>query len=237
MAKISKKINKKFWDQEYSDPRHLKLSTVPSGDLLKFFRWNERQKEPLVLDRKSFVVDLGCGNGRNIIYISTNAGVHGYGCDISESAIAQAKKASVVGKTKLDLAYEVRSVAGTYPDIADESVDMVLDMMVSHFLRSAEREVLIKEVYRMLRPGGFYIFKTFLADEDLHVKKLLQERPADEPGAYIHPEMNVYEYVYTEAEVKRVMEPYFDIHKIEKSHKHISHGKRRSMILYLEKRW
>ncbi|MGI9118081.1 MAG: class I SAM-dependent methyltransferase [Minisyncoccia bacterium] len=237
MAKVIKKINKKFWDQEYSGPRHLKISTEPSGDLLKFFRWNERQREPLVLNNKSFVVDLGCGNGRNIINIATDTGAHGYGCDISESAISQAKKASVIGKTKLGISYEVRSVAGTYPNIPDESVDLVLDMMVSHFLRASERELLIKEVYRMLRPGGFYIFKTFLADGDIHVKKLLQEHPADEPGAYIHPEMKVYEYVYTENEVKRVMEQYFDIHKIEKSHKHISHGKRRSMIVYLEKRW
>lgn len=232
-----KSKGKAFWDKEYDDPQHLRMSLEPSSDLQKFLRWNERRKhEALNLDRWSHVLDLGCGNGRNLIYLAEVFNMSGVGYDISEHAITQARTNSSGAK----LTYEARTIAGTYPNIPDESCDLVLDMMTSHFLKEKEREVMISEILRVLKPGGFLFLKTFLADEDLHVKRLLRDNPADEEGAYIHPEMGVYEHVYSEAELKRVYGAHFDIHKIEKSHKHISKGKafkRRSITVYLEKRW
>jgi len=111
-------------------------------------------------------------------------------------------------------------------------------MMSSHFLNEAERNHLLKEIYRVLKPGGWLFFKTFLRDGDLHTKRLLAEYPSAEAGTYVHPVIGVPEHVFTEAELKEFVEPYLQIEKIYRSHKHLSKGqarKRRTISVYAQK--
>ncbi len=222
-----------FWDAEYKNPSHLKLSTNPSADLEKFTRWLIREKHTDCLSPSASVLDVGCGNGRNLIYLSRTFGTPGVGYDISRSAIAEANLAS----QGLPLQYTARSIAGPLK-LPDTSQDLVLDMMTSHFLTSAEREQLRDEIFRVLKPGGFLFMKTFLKDADLHSKRLLEEHPGQELGTYIHPIMGVPEYVYDEAGLVDFLREQFTIHKIYRSHKHAFRGqarKRRTITIYAEK--
>jgi len=232
-----------FWDKEYTGGikgkgGYLALSDEPSEDLQKFVRFLERESGREFLNPLRSVVDLGCGNGRNIIYLSKEFGMKGTGFDIAQSAIAQAKKASVsVDGSPLPLSYTVRSIAGDLP-FEDESQAIVLDMMVSHFLNNEERIKLVEEIARITQPGGWLFFKTFLLDEDKHAKRLLEEHPADEAGTYIHPSIHVAEHVFREEEIEALFAPYFKIHKIHKSHGHLKKSKgakRRSISIYGER--
>ncbi len=224
----------KFWNEEYKSGTHLQLSDEPADDLEKFSRWLERNYGRRFLNPLALALDLGCGNGRNLIYLAQQFAVRGVGYDISDVAIKQAEKAS----KDLPIKYAVRSISEP-TELKEKSVTMVLDMMTSHFLKKAEREALRDEVLRVLKPGGWYFLKTFLAEEDQHVKRLLKEHPADEPNAYIHPRIGVYEYVWTEETIREFFEPYFTIHKIERSYKHITKDgkpwKRRTVVVYMEK--
>lgn len=222
-----------FWNKEYLTSEHLTLSTAPAEDLQKFVRYVERHTKREFLNPRSNVLDLGCGNGRNLIYLTETFGMKGIGYDISDVAISEAKQAS----RDLPIQYEVRSIVEPLP-LLDESVSFTLDMMTSHFLHSAEREALRAEIVRVLRRQGWFFFKSFLADEDLNVKRLLRDHPADEPNAYIHPKLGVYEHVWTEDELHDFFGPYFEIHKVHKSHKHLKKGragKRRTISAYLQK--
>ena len=118
-----------FWDCEYTEGGHLKLSDDAAEDLKKFTRWLTRQTGSAVLNPTSSVVDFGCGNGRNLIYLAEEFGLHGVGYDISSAAIKIAEQAS----KHYQLSYTARSIAGTFP-LPDASQDLVLDMMTSHFL-------------------------------------------------------------------------------------------------------
>lgn len=230
--------HKQFWNEEYKTAEHLALSMNPSEDLEKFTRWMEREYGRELLNPIAKVIDIGTGNGRNLIFLSNAYGMRGVGYDISEVAIREAEG----NKDDLPLEFAVRTMQEGLPD-ADNSATLVLDMMTSHFLRREEREKLLQEIVRVLKPGGWLFFKSFLADEDLHTKRLLKENPADEAGAYIHPELGVYEYVWTEEDAVAFFEPYFAIHKVMKSHKHIHRGKigderawkRRTFSMYLQK--
>jgi len=178
-------------------------------------------------------LDLGCGNGRNLIYLANAYNIKGIGYDISAAAIASAKAAS----ESLPLTYATRSIAGPI-DVPDESQSMVLDMMTSHFLTAKEREQLRDEIYRVLKPGGYLFMKTFLADDDLHTRRLLRDHPGKEPGTYIHPVIGVPEYVYDEDTLITFLSEKFIIKKIYRSHKHKLHGqarKRRTISIYAEK--
>lgn len=222
-----------FWNKEYKTGEHLALSDEPSEDLLKFIRFLERLEGRRSLNVTTQALDLGCGNGRNLIHLA-EYGLRGTGYDISDEAIKIAKKNS----GEYPLKYEARSIAGDFQNIPDESQTIVLDMMTSHFLKKAEREHLKQEVSRVLKPGGWYLFKTFLSDEDLHTARLLKESPADEEGAYIHPRIGVYEYVYSEMGIYEFFEPDFIIHKVDRSYKHVRDGKafkRRTIAVYMQK--
>jgi SAM-dependent methyltransferase len=225
--------HKAFWDKEYRTGEHLALSDEPSEDLEKFIRFLERLEGRKSLNVTSSAVDLGCGNGRNLILLA-QYGMRGYGYDISDEAIKIAKKNS----EGLPLTWEARTIAGDFEKIKDGSQTIILDMMTSHFLKKVEREKLKSEVYRMLKPGGWYLFKTFLSDEDMHTARLLRENPADEEGAYIHPRIGVYEFVYSEPGIYAFFEPEFVVHKTDKSYKHIKDGhafKRRTITVYIQK--
>lgn len=222
-----------FWDQEYKNPSHLKLSERESGDLAKFTRWIVRQKREDILASGTSALDAGCGNGRNLIYLNEEFGMAGVGVDISAAAIAQARRAS----HERPLKYHVGTAGAPLP-APDASQTLALDMMASHFLNAAERVALRDELHRALIPGGFLFMKTFLADEDEHVTRLRREHPGPEPGSYIHPVMGVPEFVYSEEELRAFLGETFLIRQIYRSHRHKSkdgRGKRRTISIYAEK--
>lgn len=222
-----------FWDQEYTKAEHLALSTEASEDLEKFTRWLLRESKRSILNPLSSVADLGCGNGRNLVYLAENYGMRGIGFDSSSAAIKEARQLS----GDHSLSYEVRSIAGALT-IESESQMLVLDMMSSHFLKKDERTLLRDEIFRILRPGGYLFMKTFLRDGDLHTKRLIAENPAEEENAYMHPVIGVQEYVYGEEELVDFLGERFIVHKTYASHKHVSKGralKRRTISVYAQK--
>jgi SAM-dependent methyltransferase len=228
-----KKHGATFWDNEYASGDHLKLSEDASDDLEKFTRWLERRTKRELLNPTGSVLDLGCGNGRNLLYLAETFGMHGIGYDISTAAIKQAKALS----DNYQIMYEARSIAGDIP-LPDASQTFVLDMMSSHFLDKNERTHLRDEAFRVLKPGGWLFMKTFLRDGDLHSERLLKEFPTKEEGTYTHPVMGMPEHVYFENELIEFLEEKFTVHKVYRSHKHISRGKarkRRTIAVYAEK--
>ena len=62
--------HKEFWNKEYKTSEHLTLSTAVSEDLEKFTRFLEREYKRESLNGYARVLDLGCGNDRNLIYIA-----------------------------------------------------------------------------------------------------------------------------------------------------------------------
>lgn len=232
MPKRVKKSSAAFWDSEYKNAKHLALSMNPSEDLEKFTRFLERRFGREQLNPLASVADLGCGNGRNLLYLAETFGMRGVGYDISHSAIATARQAAAA----LPLSFEARPISGPL-SLADESQTLVLDMMTSHFLSQPERLALRAECARILKHGGWLFLKTFLLDDDSHAKRLIAEHPAAEAGSYVHPVMGVAEHAFTEDEIRNELDPYFIIHKIQRSHGHRGRGgKRRSMSVYAEKR-
>ncbi len=262
-----------FWNDEYSNQNntspqsttHLALSTEPSEDLAKFTRYLERDSGRYYLNPLATATDLGCGNGRNLIFLAETFGMKGVGFDISEEAVNIAKKNS----KEFPITYTASSIAFNSENsipLPDNSQTLVLDMMTSHFLDKQERADLRAEIARILKPGGWLFFKTFLLDEDTHAERLLKEFPAEESGSYIHPQIGVAEHVFTEQEIIEMFEAQievttkaknkkskgkvtttpspFVIQKILKSHRHHSRrgthgkviqGKRRSISVYIQK--
>lgn len=235
---MNEKRLKEFWNKEYKDPGMFALSDEVSTDFVKFVRWAQKEYGLDVFRPDITVLDAGCGNGRNLLWLNDNFRVRGYGYDISDEAIKQAQDIASNSKWGNKLTFSVRSI-GELINLPDESVDVVLDMMASHFLKNTERERFFKEVSRILKPQGLLFFKSFYAERDSHVKDLLANHASDEENAYIHPKLGVYEYVWTDKAIEETFGQDFILMHKEASGKHHIKGKpakRRSVVCYFEKR-
>ena len=246
---MKKKELKDFWNDEYRDPGYFALSTVVSSDLEKWVRWMQKEFGKDAFRPGLTVLDLGTGNGRNLLYLCERFGMNGVGFDISEEGIKQARQsfekqnlggqAQKAGENMKDkVKFDIRSIADPFL-LEDESVDIVLDMMASHFLKEDNRKDYLKELLRVLKPGGYLFFKSFYAPGDMHAKKLIKESNTGEENSYIHPKMKVYEYVWTDEAIQKFFGPHFNILHKEASHKHFNKGKpnkRRSIVVYMEKK-
>lgn len=229
------KSAKSFWNKEYSKPQHLALSLEPSGDLLDFVAWFEKEYGDGIL-KHTTVLDVGCGNGRNSGYLARTYKTKGIGFDLSSVAIQEAKK----GEQKGLIEYMVRDIREPLP-VPDESVGLVLDLMASHVLNKEEREVYLKELIRVLEPKGVVMWKSLLKEGDIHSKRLLAEHSVKgEENAYIHPTFKFLEHVWGEDEFVEFVAPYFDIALFKRSHGHkkrnVNARKRRYFVAYLIKR-
>lgn len=235
---MNEKRLKEFWNKEYKKPEMFEISEASSSDLQKFTRWLQKEYGKDVLRSDTMVLDAGCGNGRNLLWMNDEFRVRGVGYDISEEAINQAATRASKQKWGSKLTFMVHSIGEKIP-LPDDSVDLVLDMMASHFLKEAERERYIKELHRVLKPQGVLFFKSFYGKGDKHAQDLIKNEGAGEHNAYIHPKMKVYEYVWTDEALEGAFGEQFILQHRELSHQHTIRGKpnkRRSIVCYYEKK-
>ncbi len=235
------KSEKSFWNKEYAHGGHLALSTEPSGELLIFEKWFEKEYGTGIFSYTT-VLDIGCGNGRNLIHLAKTYGSQGSGFDNSDEAIRQAKKAGVVLST---ISFSVHDIREPLP-FPDASFDLVLDLMVSHHLSKKEHVLYMKEVLRVLKPDGWILWKTLLLDDDAHSRKMIADShkkgdvSKDDLHGYIHPSFGHYEYVWSEEELREYVDPFFKVRTLRRSHGHRSdtgeERKRRYMVAYLERK-
>lgn len=114
------------------------------------------------------VLDLGCGTGRDAFLASRLVGAHGrvIGLDMTPPQLDVARRAraahrDATGLDNLDFrdgVIEDLAAAG----IADASVDVVISNCVLNL--SADKERVLAEVFRVLRPGGELFFSDVYAD-------------------------------------------------------------------------
>jgi len=113
---------------------------------------------------KKPVWDLGCGPGQTTAYLK-NLGVEISGLDISEGILERARvlwpdihfeKGSL-----LDLAFDNDSIAGAVAFYA-----------MVHFTEE-QVKLALQEVFRVLRPGGLFLFTFHIGQETIHLDEFL----------------------------------------------------------------
>jgi SAM-dependent methyltransferase len=208
------KDNHRAWEREYRDPTFLTLGTEALGEVKTFVKWLKKELRGKVgrtlPDYRA--LDLGCGNGKNLNYLVRQFIDEGIGYDISPTAIAHAQTSA----DGLRCSYDVRSIAEPFP-LPDQSIDLVLDVTASNALTSREREHMLTEIARVLRPDGYLFTRALCKDGDVNAKNLIKKFPGAEADTYQLGDTGIVERVFTKEAISETYSQFFDIVHLEKT--------------------
>ena len=111
-----------------------------------------------VIRKGSKVLDAGCGTGSLAIELKNKYNMSKiYGVDIDKKILKIAKKKSI--KNKVNIFYQQAPLQSMpYPD---SYFDVVYSSLVFHHLTTEDKITATKEIYRVLRKGGFFILADF----------------------------------------------------------------------------
>ncbi len=104
----------------------------------------------------SRILDLGCGSGRHVVYL-THLGFDVYGFDSSSKAISMAQE--WLEEESLIAKLSVHKMENPFP-YDDNFFDAIISIQVIHHNLMKDIRKTICEIERVLRPGGF-LFVTF----------------------------------------------------------------------------
>ncbi len=119
------------------------------------------------------VLELGCGDGENTVQLA-HRGARVCGVDVSDAMVSLARRRAQVNGFVKGVEFGVGS-AHELP-FCDRSFDVVFGMAV---LTRLNLELASREVWRVLRPGGYAIFKEPIRNSRLiHMaRRLVRYRP------------------------------------------------------------
>ena len=115
------------------------------------------------LEKKSGIIEPGCGAGNYIIYFS-EMGYRTTGIDFCETAISYARRRS---KEKgLDCSFLVADVTSDI-SVIDDEYDFAYDWELLHHIYPEHREKYLQNVKKLLKPEGFYLSVCFSEEDTL----------------------------------------------------------------------
>lgn len=137
------------WDVEYSGAAPL---------------WKGPGQLEIEIISGSTVLDLGCGNGKNLAML-TRRGARIIALDFSGKALNACRR-------QLGGDDDVQFISGDAASLPlkDDSVDLVVACHVLEHLLSAERTMVAKEIDRVLSPGGRLHVRVFSVEDMRHGK-------------------------------------------------------------------
>jgi ubiquinone/menaquinone biosynthesis C-methylase UbiE len=108
--------------------------------------------------------DIGCGPGQTSEYLK-NLGIEISGLDLSEKILEQARtfhpEIHFRNGNILELEFENDSIAG-----------VVAFYTIVHFTEE-QVEIAFRQVFRVLQPGGIFLFTYHIGEETIHVEEFL----------------------------------------------------------------
>mgnify|MGYP001452649315 CR=1 FL=1 len=147
----------------------MKLKSWNPGwnDVFKKYNWGKYPAEPLVRfigknykdrvkNKKIKVLEIGCGTGANLWYLSKN-NFQTFGVDGSNVALNKAKKLIKKHNEKCDL---TRADIINLP-FEDEYFDLIIDIECLYSNSLSKSKIILKEIDRVLKKRGIFFSLSF----------------------------------------------------------------------------
>ncbi|MGG0453910.1 class I SAM-dependent methyltransferase [Priestia megaterium] len=147
-----KSIVRNYFTQAYSEKtpsKHEWTAGTASPELIELV-WNQNIK------KGSKVIEVGCGIGTEAVFLAVRD-MEVSAVDISESAIKTAKQLADVYGVNVD--FRVADALSLPFD--NNEFDVFCDQGCFHHLTNEERPLYVKEILRVLKPGGMLVLRCF----------------------------------------------------------------------------
>jgi len=155
------------------------------------------------LPKRCRVLELGCGNGRVILF-TARKGHDAYGIDIVPEAIDWAKQQAQ--EQKIEAHFTVGDVITLSP-YADAFFDFVFDADCLFMVIGKDRKACVENVFRVLKPGGVFYAKAHLVNEKIKTRRRLGGKNYFDPkGQYSTVEGTPMYYFSSAREFKALIE-------------------------------
>ena len=139
-------MEKLFWEKTYLDSSVATFGKKPANDILKMSS---------SLKKDMTVLDIGCGEGRNSIYLSA-LGHNVDAFDVSEAGILKLKTIAEENKIKVNA-----WVQDLTTFIFSKTYDLIISHGVFHLVEKHDWQRIIKDIKENTNPGGLNIIGIF----------------------------------------------------------------------------
>jgi len=200
------KSQQKFWETEFSDKSIFPgiHDNSPTSFLVEF---EKKYLKKLGKPEKIKILDIGCGNGRNSLYLS-KLGYKVIATDFSGNAIKLARKNDLDSKIK----FIHQDIANYWTQIKSHEFDAIADINVTICIPEKGRQRVIGEAKRVLRAKGLYLFCGIARTE------WVDKEPGPEVNSTIFSDSGKFEKQYTKEEL---LETYSDFEVLEYKEKEV----------------
>jgi tellurite methyltransferase len=138
--------DKPFWEIGYHDKTASTFAKGPTNDIADFYR---------NLKPNSYILDVGCGEGRNSIFLTE----HGHKVEAFDLSKAGIEKAKTISADKgLDINFFVCDLSEY---VFDKKYDVILSHGVLHLPEKTVRDKFITKAQQYTKPGGYNIIGVF----------------------------------------------------------------------------
>lgn len=197
---------KDVWEKEYRNPKLITNSDEPQLDFKHFVKWLRKTQH---VDLEGLrVLDLGSGTGKNSFFLAERGSIVS-GVELSPAAVSIAEQRAK--ERQLDVEFILGDIGKKLP-FEKNSFDVIIDVVSSNSLNEAEREVYIKEVKRVLRPGGYIFVKALCKDGDKNAENLLRQFPGKEKDTYVMPGIGIIERVFSRQDLEKLYNDFEILH-------------------------
>lgn len=161
---------------------------IPDENLISYFEKG--------LLKQGKALDIGCGNGRNSIFLAQK-GYEVYGIDFSKTSIEWGKK--IANEQSIKVNFLCQSIVD-FQDEA-ESFDFVYDAGCFHHIKPHRREQYLKTILKYLKSDGYFAMTCFNSKGGANISDYDVYRDNSMHGGL----------GFTEYKLKTILEPYFEI--------------------------
>ncbi len=192
------RLQQKIWQDEHALSKTLPFhdASSPASHVVAFAEFLQGRGVSL---KGLKAVDIGCGKGRNAIFLAKQ-GAQVWAIDYISQAVERTKllaEREGVGRRVHATEAEIDS---TWP-FADNFFDVAVDNFSSIDIETRRgREKCRDEMLRTLKPGGLAMVAVVSADDEME-KEMLRESPGSEKNSVIWPATGKFQKDYDKKEL------------------------------------
>ncbi|KAI9490595.1 methyltransferase like 6 [Zychaea mexicana] len=165
-----------FWINKYKKEAAKNWDIFYKRNTTKFFKdrhWTDREFEELACkgDQQVRCLEVGCGVG-NFVFpaLADNPSLFIYACDFSKRAVEMVKNNDKYDEERCQAFVCDLTVDPLTDNVPADSLDLVSALFVFSAIPGEKMADAIRNIYRVLKPGGYILFRDYGLYDEAQVK-------------------------------------------------------------------